>query len=78
VPETSLLNPNSNMFQPPEGLSSQQNTTAYSSAGYLTDTISITQYVDLIGGIRYDRFAASYNQYTFASAPRCISTIPTT
>ena len=68
VPETSLLNPNSNMFQPPEGLSSQQNTTAYSSAGYLTDTIGITQYVDLIGGIRYDRFAASYNQYTFASA----------
>jgi len=67
VPETSLLNPNSNEFQPPEGLSSQQNTTAYSDAGYLTDTISITQYVDLIGGIRYDRFAASYNQYTFAT-----------
>ena len=42
VPETSLLNPNSNEYQPPEGLSSQQNTTAFSSAGYLTDTISIT------------------------------------
>jgi len=67
VPETSLLNPNSNEYQPPEGLSSQQNTTAFSSAGYLTDTISITPYVDLIGGIRYDRFAASYNQYTFAT-----------
>ena len=74
VPETSLLNPNSNEFQPPEGLSSQQNTTAFSDAGYLTDTISVTQYVDLIGGVRYDRFAASYNQYTFATphdpAPR--------
>jgi len=67
VPETSLLNPNSNEFQPPEGLSSQQNTTAYTSAGYLTDTMQIGPYVDVIGGIRYDRFAASYNQYTFAS-----------
>ena len=67
VPETSLLNPDSNMYQPPEGLSSQQNTTAFSSAGYLTDTVGIGPYVDLIGGLRYDRFAASYNQYTFAS-----------
>lgn len=67
VPKTSLLNPNSNMFQPPEGISSQQNTTAYTSAGYLTDTIQIGPYVDVIGGVRYDRFAASFNQYTLAS-----------
>lgn len=67
VPETSLLDPNSNMFQPPEGIASQQNTTAYTSAGYLTDTIQIGPYVDVIGGIRYDRFAASFNQYTVAT-----------
>jgi catecholate siderophore receptor len=67
VPETSLLNPNANEFQPLEGISSQQNTTAYSSAGYLTDTVQIGQYIDLIGGVRYDRFAASYNQYTVAT-----------
>ncbi|GGF26901.1 ligand-gated channel [Aliidongia dinghuensis] len=68
IPMTPLLSPDPNEVAPPEGIASQQNTTAYSSAGYLTDTIQIGPYVDVIGGVRYDRFAASYNQYTLATA----------
>jgi catecholate siderophore receptor len=67
IPETPLLDPNSGEVSPQEAISSQQNTTAYSTAAYVTDTLQITQYVDLIGGFRYDRFAASYNQYTVAT-----------
>ncbi len=67
IPETPLTNPNPKEVAPSEAVSSEQNTTAYSSAGYVTDTIGITRYVDVIGGFRYDRFAASYNQYTVAS-----------
>jgi catecholate siderophore receptor len=67
IPEVPLLNPNPDLVAPNEGISSQQNTTAYSSAGYLTETMELGPYIDLIGGVRYDRFQASYNQYTVAT-----------
>jgi len=67
IPETPLLDPNSSEPFPVEPPSSNQNTTAISQAAYLTDTIHIGEYVDLIAGIRVDRFAASYDQFTIAS-----------
>ncbi|HEX4180206.1 MAG TPA: TonB-dependent siderophore receptor [Caulobacteraceae bacterium] len=64
VPETSLLNPDPNEPKPHEPATKVQDTTADSEAGYATDTINVGPYVDLIGGVRVDRFAASYDQTT--------------
>jgi catecholate siderophore receptor len=70
IAETPLLSPNPNEARPSEPLSSIQDTVAYSQAAYATDTIGITRYVDVIAGLRFDRFAASYNQFTVASGAR--------
>jgi catecholate siderophore receptor len=68
IPETPLLNPDPNEPIPgPEPLSSQQYTSAHSAAVYATDTMSIGQYFDVIGGLRFDRFSADYNQLTVSS-----------
>jgi catecholate siderophore receptor len=67
VPETPLLDPNPNAARPAEPVNARQSTTAYSQAAYVTDTIGIGRYLDLIAGLRLDRFAASYNQVSVAS-----------
>jgi catecholate siderophore receptor len=68
IPQTPLLDPDPQQplpqVQPP---SSQQDTLANSSAAYATDTMSFGRYVDLTAGLRFDRFAADYNQLTVAS-----------
>jgi catecholate siderophore receptor len=70
IAETPLLDPNPNEARHVEPVSSIQDTVAYSEAAYATDTIGITRYVDVIAGLRFDRFAASYNQVTIASGAR--------
>jgi catecholate siderophore receptor len=70
IAQTPLLNPNPNEAHPIEPVSSIQDTVAYSESAYATDTIGITRYVDVIAGVRFDRFAASYNQFTVASGAR--------
>jgi catecholate siderophore receptor len=70
IAETPLLSPNPNEARPSEPVSSIQDTVAYSSSAYATDTIGITRYVDVIAGLRFDRFTASYNQFTVASGAR--------
>jgi catecholate siderophore receptor len=67
IPETPLLDPNPYEAQPLEPVSSQQDTVAKSSAFYVTDTMAFGQYVDVIAGARYDRFAADYKQVTVAN-----------
>ena len=67
IPETPLLDPDPNQVHPVEPVTKTQITTADSEAAYLTDTVNIGQYVDLIAGVRVDRFAASYDQTTFAT-----------
>jgi catecholate siderophore receptor len=64
VPETSLLNPNPNEAKPQEPATKVQDATADSEAFYATDTVNIGSHLDLIGGVRVDRFAASYDQTT--------------
>jgi catecholate siderophore receptor len=65
IAETPLLDPDPQQalpqVQPP---SSQQDTVANSSAAYATDTMAFGRYVDLTAGLRFDRFAADYNQLT--------------
>lgn len=67
IPETPLLAADPNEPLPGiQPVSSQQDTTAHSQAAYLTDTIGMGRYFDLLAGARYDRFAADYQQLTVA------------
>ena len=70
IPETSLLDPNPNQVHPHEPVSSVQDTTADSEAVYATDTIAIGPMIDLIAGLRFDRFAADYVQTTLSTGAR--------
>ena len=67
VPATPLLAPDPSAPLPYEPINSIQKTTALSQAFSLTDTISLGDYVDIVAGIRHDRFAASYNQLAVAN-----------
>ncbi|WP_420384459.1 TonB-dependent receptor [Novosphingobium sp.] len=60
TPATPLLNPDPYEVSPVEAARTRGVTTAYGSAAYLIDTIRIGDMIDVIGGIRYDRFAAHY------------------
>jgi catecholate siderophore receptor len=63
VPTTSLLNPDP--WQPFSGsaaVSSVVSTTAYTASVYALDTVKFSSKWELTGGLRFDRFAADYNQ----------------
>jgi len=60
TPATSLLDPDPYEVSPVEPGKTLGVTTAYGSAAYLIDTISIGDMIDVIGGVRYDRFSAHY------------------
>jgi catecholate siderophore receptor len=71
IPQTPLLDPDPNQplprVQPPSSL---QDTVANSNAAYVTDTMAFGRFVDLTAGLRYDRFAADYDQLTVSSGAR--------
>jgi catecholate siderophore receptor len=67
VPETPLLAPNPNEIRPYEPVTRTQHTTADSEGVYVTDTANVGEYIDLIAGVRVDRFAADYHQTTLAT-----------
>jgi catecholate siderophore receptor len=67
ITETPLLDPDPTEVHPREGVTKRQVTDADSEAWYVTDTMAITRFVDLIAGVRLDRFAADYTQTTVAS-----------
>jgi catecholate siderophore receptor len=63
--ETPLLDPNPNEALPrTQPVSSQQYTSAHSAAVYATDTLGLARFLDLVAGIRFDRFSADYAQLT--------------
>jgi len=68
IPETPLLDPDPYQPLPAiEPVSSQQNTDAHATSVYATDTLSFNNYLDLIGGLRFDRFSADYHQLSYIS-----------
>jgi catecholate siderophore receptor len=67
IPETPLLDPDPNQVRPPQPVSKTQVTDADSEGAYVTDTMNVGRHVDLIAGVRLDRFAAVYNQTTLSS-----------
>lgn len=72
IPKTPLLNPDPYEAMPVEGVSSVQDTVAHSTSLYLTDTLALGPYFDLIAGARYDKFSADYDQLTVASGARLL------
>lgn len=68
IAETPLLDPDPNETLPGvQPISSEQDTTAHSAAVYATDTLALSPYVDVIAGLRFDRFSADYEQHTVAT-----------
>ena len=63
VPGTSLLQPNEHEpFSGTSTIASRVQTTALSAGVYVLETASLGSRIDLIGGVRWDRFDASYAQ----------------
>ena len=69
IPETPLLDPNPYEPLPIDGkaITSKQDTTAHSYSAYVTDTLGFGPYIDLVAGVRFDRFTADYVQTTTAT-----------
>ena len=67
IPETPLLDPNPNQSRPAQPITSTQDTVANSQAAYVTDTVAVGSHLDLIAGVRVDRFAAHYVQRTLST-----------
>jgi catecholate siderophore receptor len=67
VPETPLLDPDPREARPTEPVTTTQDTVANSEAGYVTDTVNVGSHLDLIAGVRVDRFAASYVQHSLTT-----------
>jgi catecholate siderophore receptor len=66
--QTTLLFPTpTDAFNANTFLSSSTKTTAYSQAVYALDTIKLGEQWELMGGLRFDRFDASFGQVTFAN-----------
>jgi catecholate siderophore receptor len=69
IPFTPLLNPDPNLTVPGVlPVTSAQHTAGRTEAAYATDTIHVGEYVDLIAGARFDRFAATFTQNTLPTA----------
>jgi len=63
VPMTPLLNPNENAdFSGATTIATQVTTTAYSVGVYLIDILKLGEHWQIIGGVRWDYFDASYRQ----------------
>jgi catecholate siderophore receptor len=70
VPGTSLLNPDENQpFSGTSTVSSDVHAIAISFGAYAVDTVRIGRHVDLIGGVRWDRFDTDYNSTSPAAGP---------
>jgi catecholate siderophore receptor len=65
---TPLLDPNpSNVGNANTYISSRTNTSALTYAAYALDTIKLNEQWQVMGGLRYDRFNAAFDQITYAN-----------
>jgi len=76
VPGDSLLNPDeSDAFTGNSAVSSDVHATAVSVGAYVVDTLKFGTRVDVIGGLRWDRFDTSYNSQSPTAAPAQFSRV---
>ena len=76
TPQTPLLNPDPFEASVAQVGRTRAVTTAYSSAAYIIDTIHLGRKVDVIGGVRYDRFAAHYRPSALIPGVSASSLVP--
>jgi catecholate siderophore receptor len=76
TPPTPLLDPNPYEVSPIELGKSGAVTTAYAEAAYIMDTVHIGRLFDVIGGVRFDRFAAHYRPYALIPGVAASSLVP--
>jgi len=70
IPFTSIVNPNPNKPLPQVlPVTTAQHTAALVQAAYATDTVHIGDYVDVIGGARFDRFSATFTSDSYSTVP---------
>ena len=76
TPATPLLNPDP--FEPSVTATGRTRavTTAYSTAAYVIDTMHVGSKIDLIGGVRYDRFSAHYRPEALVAGLSATSLVP--
>jgi catecholate siderophore receptor len=67
IAPTPLLGPDPFVSGPVEPVSATQVTDANSEGVYATDTASLGSHLDLVAGVRLDRFAATYHQVSAAT-----------
>jgi len=66
--QTPLLTPNpSDMFNANTYLSTETKTTAYTQSVYALDTLQLAPQWQIMAGLRFDRFAADFEQQAFAN-----------
>ena len=69
VPSATLVNPNENLaFTGTRNLNTVTHVAADSGGLYLIDTLNLSRYFSLTGGIRYDYFYTQQRQYTASTA----------
>jgi len=75
-PAATLINPNAYQTTPKKGqVSSMSTTWTNSQAFYIQDKVAVTDWLDLLGGFRFDRFAATFQANT-GSALTSVDRIP--
>jgi catecholate siderophore receptor len=76
VPGTSLLNPDeSQPFSGTSAVSSDVHAIAISFGAYAVDTVRVGRFIDLVGGVRFDRFNTDYNSQSPTAGPAQFSRV---
>jgi len=76
VPGTSLLNPDqSQPFSGTAAVSSDVHAISISVGAYAVDTVRLGRHIDLVGGIRFDRFDTDYNSQSPTAPPSQFSRV---
>jgi catecholate siderophore receptor len=76
VPGTSLLDPDEGQpFTGTSAVSSDVHAMAISFGAYAVDTLKFGRHVDVIGGVRWDRFDTDYNSQSPTAAPAQFSRV---
>lgn len=76
-PAANFLFPNTYQATPQKGaVSSMSETTSNSQAFYIQDKVGVTDWLDLLGGFRFDRFSATLNPSPQATSVNAVNRIP--
>ena len=78
MPRATLLNPTIVPFSGTQFPRIIVKTTAFTTSGYVIDTVNVGPKIELTGGIRYDDFDSDYEAQNYAINTKTIAVSPTT